>query len=171
MNVGDLQRYLSLQAQCLEAAKAAKAAKDLQAVADQLGHFTQYDVETFSAFLQRAHTYDATGVLPVAPLKPARGKAKAPAAPKLELPAALDRVRRLYEHAVHLSSEEFQQELDRLQGVGKLAKNDLLKVAEALELFGLKNRKKDDILAQIQAKIVNRRGTAQRAEMVFPPEG
>jgi predicted component of type VI protein secretion system len=166
MNIGDLQRYLALQAECLKAAKAGKAAQDLQTVADRLAPFAAHGLEAFFAFLERAHTYDTTGVLPVTPAKPVR--AKAPPKPKLDIAGAVARARAVYDQAVHLDPAAFEQEMVNLQPLAGLTKPDLLKVAESLELFGLKNRKKDEIFEQIRDKIVKRRGSAQRADMVFP---
>jgi hypothetical protein len=168
MNVGDLQRYLALQADFLRAAKAGKVVQDLQLVADRLAPFAGHSLEVFFAFLEKAHTYDTTKMLAVTPHK--AGRSKAPPKPKLDPTAAARQARDLYDRAVHLPEADFTRELDQLNALASLTKNDLLKIAESLELFGLKNRKKDEIFDQIRDKIVKRRGSAQRAEMVFPQQ-
>jgi len=166
MNVGDLQRHLALQAEFLRAAKAGKVAQDMQTVADRLGPFAGLGLDSFFGFLERAHTYDSTGILPVTP--PRGGRAKAPPKPKLDPAAAARQARELYDRSVHLAADEFNRELQGLSALAALTKNDLLRIAEDLELFGLKNRKKDEVLDMIRDKILKRRGSSQRAEMVFP---
>jgi hypothetical protein len=168
MNVSDLQKKLALEAAFLESIKAGKVAKDLQNLADGFTPFAEHSIETFFAFLQQAHTYSTTGVLPVTPTKATR--AKAPAKVKVDPAQLQQQAHSLYQRVVQLDNDTFAQELQQLNALQSLTKPQLLFIAESLDLFGLKNKKKDELYEQIIGKIANRRGTSQRAEMVFPPQ-
>lgn len=169
MNVSDLQKKLALEAAFLESIKAGKVARDLQNLADSFTPYADHSIETFFAFLKQAYTYSTTGVLPVTPTKATR--AKAPAKAKVDPVQLQQQTQSLYQRVVQLDSETYSQELQQLSVLQSLTKPQLLGIAESLDLFGLKNKKKDELYEQIIAKIVNRRGTSQRAEMVFPPQG
>jgi hypothetical protein len=74
----------------------------------------------------------------------------------------------VYEQASDLSLplERIEAELAHLD---VLAKDGLLTVCARMELFGMKNKKKDDIIAAIRQKILDRRSAAQRAAMIQNP--
>jgi len=50
-----------------------------------------------------------------------------------------------------------------------LKKDDLVKVADAIELFGMKSRTKNEIIEAITNRILDRKGAAIRRQLIDRP--
>lgn len=164
MNVADVQQHFVSLARLIESS-GGKAAKELVQVADCLAPFGSQSLPDFTRFLALAHEYHTTGTLAAA-AKPARQpRATKTKADPAEVAAA---VRAIYDRAadLSLSMDQIETELAKMNG---LQKAGLLVVCEAMELGGLKNKKVDEIRAAIGQKIKDRRGAAQRADMIQNP--
>jgi hypothetical protein len=125
-------------------------------------------VADFAKLLALAHEYHTTGKLtPPAKAPRAARTAKIKADPA----AVATSVRQLYDRAgdLSLTMDEIESALAPLAG---LTKPGLLAVCDRMELAGMKARKVDDIRAAVRQKIVDRRSSAQREQMIHgPPEG
>lgn len=167
MNVADISQHLADLARVIDKSGGKTVARDLHAIAEGLTPFAEQTLTAFSLFLAKAHEYHTTGTLTAAS-KPARKTS--PRAPRvkadpMEIAAA---VRTLYDRAndLSLTTEFIDSELNRMNG---LTKDGLLKVCDAMELVGMKSKKVPDIQAAIRQKVIDRRGTAQRAAMLDEP--
>jgi hypothetical protein len=168
VTVANLKQHLNDLARFLEATGGNKVAKDLAAAADGLAPFADKSVADFSKLLALAHEYHTTGKL-----SPPPKATRAPRATKVKLDAAevAADIRSLYDRAGNLSDtmEQIDAEVARLTG---LQKAGLLVVCERMEMAGMKNKKLDDVRAAIRQKILDRRSSAQREQMIDgPPPG
>jgi hypothetical protein len=170
MKVADLQQHLADLGRMLEAAGAKSVATDLAAIQKGLSPFRELPLKGFADFLVRAEAYRAGGeVPPVAPKSGGKGKgaaAKAAAKPALPDAAALaQEVRSLYDRAADpaVTAEQIDALGGRLAG---LTKDGLVAVAEAIDMRGMKSKKKDEILAAIQNRIRTRKGATQKVGMI-----
>lgn len=166
MKVADLQQHLTDLGRLLGAAGAKGAVGDLAALSDGLGPYRDMPLRKFADFLTRAEAYSRGGVPAARPKGPrggaARGGGKA-AAP--DLGALTAEVRDLYDQAPSPSVTEARID-DVLGRARTLTKPALVALAEAIELMGMKARSKDEILKAIRQRVLARKGTAQRADLI-----
>ncbi|HLW66249.1 MAG TPA: hypothetical protein VKS79_13130 [Gemmataceae bacterium] len=167
MTVGDLKQHLADLAKLLDASGGKQVAKDFAIMADGLAPFAAQSPAEFARFLAVAHEYHTTGKLTAPEKAPRAAKPRQPKADAGELATA---IRQLYDQASDLSlpMERVDSELAKL---APLTKDGLLTVCEAMELFGMKSKKKDEIAAAIRQKVLDRRSAAQRAAMIQNPPG
>lgn len=101
---------------------------------------------------------------PVAPR--AAPEAAAPAAAE---PTVADRIRGLYDRVgtdLSIPAEEVVSTLAPLDG---MKKKELLQVAEQMEIAGAKAKRKEQIVASIRQKVLDRHSAAQRGRMIQEP--
>src|SRR5207302_1039680 len=106
------------------------------------------------------------GEVPVIPPEPE--KKKRTTTPKASAPNVEEltqQVRDLYGRAADpaVTTEHIDALAAQLK---KLDKGALVSIAEALELKGMKSKKKDDIVGAIQRMITERKGAAQRVALM-----
>jgi hypothetical protein len=181
MKVADLQQHLLDLRRLLDAAGGSKTVvNDLDAIQRGLQPFRDAALKDFADFLVRAETYRAGGEVPLK--QPPAKKTKEPKSvtPKVKAPApdadALAReVRQLYDQAA--SAAVTQELIEEAMGrVGKLTKPGLLVVAAGIELKMGSSTAKDKVIAAIRQRLVDRKGSYQRAGLLdretgAPPDG
>jgi hypothetical protein len=165
MTVADLKQHLTDLAKLLDAAGGRQVAKDFALMAEGLTPFAGQSLAEFTRLLALAHEYRTTGKL-TPPPKAARAAKLAKA--KTDPAAVAAALRALYDRAGDpaLPLEQINAELGQLAG---LTKPGLLIVAERMELAGLKAKKVDDIKAAIRQKVLDRRSSAQRGQLMEAP--
>lgn len=165
MTVADLKQHLSDLAKFLDATGGTRVAKDLAAAADGLAPFADRTIADFAKLLALAHEYHTTGKLTPPPKAPRAAKAPKVKADPAEVAAA---VRGIYDRAgdLSLTMDEIDASLAPLAG---LTKPGLLVVCDRMELAGMKAKKVDDIRAAMRQKILDRRSSAQREQMIHGP--
>ena len=167
MKVADLQRYLADLARLLGATDGKKAGADLVQIAEMLGPFGHHSLADFGDFLERAEGFHRTGVIPVIPPKGGR-TIKNPPKPKVDLGALRDEVERSYNNA---SSPAVT--LESIEGLrpklAPLTKPNLLLIAEAIQLVGLKNKPKGDVLDEILRRIKSIKQSSIRTSIIDRP--
>jgi hypothetical protein len=171
MKVADLQQILVDLAPLLGTCGVKPAAlADLKKVREGLQPFSQLSVADFASFLDRAETYRRNGEVPTKALKGGTGRTGARTAGRatVDANAVAQQVRALYDRAADPSTtdEHIDQQTAQL---GQLSKDGLVTVAEAIELLGMKAKKKDDIVTAIRLRIKARRGATQRAGLIDRP--
>jgi hypothetical protein len=150
MKVSDLQQYFTDLAKLLNATDCKKSTAEITKIAEGLRPFQAFELGDFASFLIRAEEYSRTGLMPVAASKRA-SRSRAPAKPNPELAALRSEVLHLYGSASSPGVD--MQLIEALEPkLGALSKDDLLAVAEAIDLVGMKSKSK----AQISSAIVNR---------------
>jgi hypothetical protein len=179
MKVADLQQILANLGPLLETCgtKAASVA-ELRMVRDGLAPFSQLSLKDFAGFLAKAEAFSRGDV----PVKPPRGggaggtggggggRAGAKAAVKVDVNAVVQQVRALYNQAAAQSTTE-EVIATQTAPLDQLSKDGLVVVAEAIELMGMKAKKKEEIAAAIRQRIRARRGMSQRVELLDRPAG
>ncbi len=171
MNVADVQQHFAELARLLRAAGAAKASDELGAVQRCLEPFRSLTVKAFADFLARAEAY-SRGEVPLTPSR-ARGPRAAggtPAGTKADEPTLASAVRALYDQATSpsVTAEQVTELGSQLQG---LSKDSLVRVAEGIDLKGMKSKSKGAIVQAIQQRILARKGSFQRAGLIDRPAG
>jgi hypothetical protein len=150
MKVSDLQQYFTDLARLLNATDDKKSAGKISGIAQLLQPFQDYDLGDFANFLMRAEEFNRTGLIPITPSKPT-SRAKASAQPKPELAALRSEV--LHLHGSASSPGVDMQSIEALgPKLGALGKADLVAVAEAIGLVGMKSK----TIPQISTAIVSR---------------
>jgi hypothetical protein len=170
MKVADLQQHLADLKGLLERAGVRGAVlTDLDAIGKGLAPFRERPLREFADFLVRAEAYSRGEVPPQAPKgrgrSPAAGKDKAPAP---DAAALAQEARRLYDQATDpaVTTEVVRGLAARL---GKLTADGLRTVAEAVELKVAKSAKKAAILEGIERRILDRKGSWERAGLLDRP--
>ena len=168
MKVADLQQHLADLGRLLEAAKAPNVVADLAAIREGLAPFREYSLKDFASFLPRAEAFSRGEVPVVAPKRQRTGGSKTATTPK-ENPTELAReVAQLYEQAS--SPTVTKERLDAVAARLKpLKKDDLLRVAAGIELKVAKSKTIDFIIEAIHNRILQRKGTTQRAGLIDRP--
>jgi hypothetical protein len=169
MKVADLQQHLADLGRMLEAAGAKPVAADLSAIQAGLTPFRDLPLKGFADFLVRAEAYRTGGEVPTGASKAggsgkgAPGKTSAKPAPDAN--ALAQEVRHLYDRAADPSVTT--EQIDALAGrLTALPQKGLVVVAEAIDMKGMKSKKKDDILSAIRNRIHTRKGASQKAGMI-----
>jgi hypothetical protein len=168
VKVADLQQHLGDLGRLLETSGARGVAADLAAIRDGLTPFRDQSLKAFADFLIKAEALSRGGPLPaVSPPRTSRGAARAPA---VELGPLTAEVKRVYDQAGDpaVTNDHIEAALAPLSGLTKAA---LEAIAEAVELKGMKSKTKDSILNSIRARILTRKGAAQRAGLIDRPAG
>jgi hypothetical protein len=170
MKVADLHQHFTDLGRLLSASGAKGVAADLAAVCQGLEPFRDFPLKNFAEFLVKAEGYYSRGEVPATPTKGGRGgkQRTTGGGAKVAKPdvATLTReVRELYDRAgdPSVTPEQIDEATRRLGG---LTKDELAKVAEALEMKGMKSKKKDVIQEAIRQRILARKGTSQRVGMI-----
>lgn len=158
MNVNQLRDTLSQLTTLLRAAGAR------QSTLDGLTEFVEATAPfgdlTVKAFVKLAEV----GRSPPPPKSPPSAKARAD-------PTALAaEVKDLYERAADPAVTE-QQVRAACARLSALAKDALVRLADGIELFGMKAKKKDDIVAAITNRLLDRKGAAIRRQLIDRPVG
>jgi|GEM_PF-1308343 len=165
MKVADLQQYFTTLAKLLQATDGKKSAVELARIAEGLEPFRDYDLANFANFLVRAEEYSRTGVLPVvAPPKRVRDP-KPPAKPKADLSSLRAEVVNLHDTA-STTSVTFEAIEALRPKLDTLAKADLLSVAEAIKLVGMKSKSKANILNAIVSRVKSIKQSSMRASII-----
>jgi hypothetical protein len=142
MKVSDLQAYLENLGHCLSASGAKQVAIDLAAVSVGLKPFRDLPLKGFADFLVRAEAY-SRGEVPLAG-KPARSAGTRAGRGKVavDVDELARSIRDLWDRVADpaVRAEQIEGALRPLPGLNK---NALLEVAEAIELLGMKSKKKD----------------------------
>jgi len=167
MNVGDLKQHLSDLAKLLDAAQGKQVAKELNLIAGGLTPFASKSLADFVQFLALAHEYHTTGKLS-APAKQAKTKAPKVAKTKPNPDEVAIAIRQLYDRSGDLSLSKEQIE-SGLAPLAELNGKGLLKVADVMEIFGMKSKKVGEVQAAIRQKVLDRRTAAQREDMIRNP--
>jgi hypothetical protein len=167
MTVADLKQHFADLAKLLDASGSKQVAKDFGVIAEGLTPFAGQSLPEFTRFLAQAHEYHTTGKLSAPPKAP-RTKAPKTAKTKPNPEEVAVTVRQLYDHSGDLSLTMEQIE-SGLAPLADLSKEGLLKVAEVMEIFGVKSKRMDVIQSAIRQKILDRRSSAQREEMIRNP--
>jgi len=167
MTVGDLQKYLRALADAIGAATRSPA-KDLLAVADQLGPFAQYQTAAFAEFLRLAAEYRATGKLPEPGKAPSRPKTtKTPPAAKptkaqpAEVAALVESLRGRALTDLGLTREAAEGELRAFEK--RLTKPQWQEAARLVGFAKKPGSVKDAILT-LANHVMARRGGVERAD-------
>ncbi len=163
MNVADLQQYLADLAQLLSVADAKKSATEIQRVAMSLDPFKAYSIADFANFLQNAEVFKRTGEDPT---KKPSVKAKPE---KIDFAALRVEVERLYATAgsAHVTLESIDALRAKLEN---LSKTDLVKVADSIQLVGMKNKKnKTEVLDAVINRIRSIKQSALRTSIIDRP--
>ena len=166
MTIADLKQHLVDLAKLLDSSGGKQVAKDVSAMAEALSPFGAQSPADFARYLALANEYHTTGKLSAPPKAPR--KASKPKADPAEVAAA---VRNLYDRSGDLAvtMEQIETELARL---GELKKDGLLEVCDAMELAGMRAKTVGVIRDAIRQKILDRRSSSQRDQMIqTPPPG
>jgi hypothetical protein len=167
MKVADLHQYFNDLAKLFQATDGKKSAGELFKVAEGLRPFRDYDLIDFANFLARAEDYSRTGLLPVVASKPASRRAPT-ATPKADLSALRAEVVHL--HGTASSPGVTFESIESLEPkLGVLTKQDLLSVAEAIGLVGLKSKSKAEIINAIVTRIRSIKQSAIRTAIIDRP--
>ncbi len=168
MNVSDLQQILAALGPLLEpfGVKGTSLA-DLKTIRDGLAPFSQLSLKDFASFLGRAHAY-SRGEVPIKPPRGGGSGAKPTARTAVDVSAIAMEVRGLYDRASDPATTVEMIE-EKTAQLNQLNKESLVIVADAIELRGMKAKKKDDIAAAIRQRIRERKGATQRAGLIDRP--
>lgn len=156
MKVSDLQDLLTHVGHLLESA-GGRGAAELAEFRESLQPFRDFTAKEFSKQLVKLANPDQP--------KPKAGGRKGKAG-AVDLDALQRQVQHLYASAPDQSTtiEQIDEAMQRLE---PLTKDALVMVAESIGLVGMKNlKKKADIVSAIRQRIVARKGTAQRANLL-----
>jgi hypothetical protein len=171
MNVANLQRHLAdLKTLLEESGVKGAVLTDLGAIVEALKPFQSHPLKDFADFLVRAEAF-SRGEVPVTPpkgqraVKPSTTKAKE-AAP--DVSSLTHEAKRLWDQAAEPSVTV--EMIESLAGrLAKLSKPGLETVAGALELKLAKSASKPAILQAIKSRILDRKGSHQRAQLLDRP--
>jgi hypothetical protein len=171
MKVGDLQRHLADLKRMLEAAGVkGPVLTDLEAISNGLQPFHQTPLKDFADFLVRAEQYRAGGEVPSKSARGGKPKEPKPASTRDKAPAPnaealAQEVKQLYDQAA--TDAVTQEMIEAAMGrVGKLKKDGLLTVAAAVDLKMQKGATMPKIVAAIRQRLVDRKGSFQRAGLL-----
>ena len=164
MKVADLEQYFRDLVKLLHAADGKKTAIELSKVVEGLQPFRDHDLVQFANFLARAEGYSRTGIVPVVESKSA-SRPKARAKPKADFSVLQAEVVSLQNTA---SSPGVTIELidELVSKLGVATKGDLLPIADAIGLVGLKNKKKPEIINAIVSRIRSIKQSAMRTSII-----
>lgn len=170
MKVADLQQHLMHVRQLLEAAGAgSKITSDIISIGQGLQPFREFGLKEFADFLIRAEAY-SRGEVPIAPSKKGKGtpKTTTQAATKPDVAALAAEAKQLYEQASASSTtlEMIEHLASRISG---LDKKGLTEVAMAIDLKIASSTTKPAILQAIRNRIIDRKGSFQRAGLLDRP--
>jgi hypothetical protein len=156
VTVQELRETLTRLVGLLDAAGAkAATTRDLTEFVESTAPFGDL---TLKAFVKLAEA----GRMPPPPKSQAAGKTKA------DPSAVLSEVRDLYERAADptVTEDQVRAACGRLSA---LAKDALVRLADGIELLGMKAKKKDDIVAAITSRLLDRKGAAIRRQLIDRP--
>jgi hypothetical protein len=156
MTVQDLRDTLTQLVGLLQAADA-KAATT-RGLTEFVAETASFGDLTLKAFVKLAEA----GRPPAAP------KAKSPTKAKADPAALAAEVTDMYERAANpaVTEDLIRTACGRL---GALTKDPLVRLADGIELFGMKAKKKDDIVAAITERLLDRKGAAIRRGLIDRP--
>lgn len=165
MTVADLQQLLAELTRFLRAAGSkANMLTELEGLRDGLSPFSNL---TLKAMIARLSRPDAA---PLGGTGPTRGGGGRTARVKSDPEALARDVKELYERAASpdVSHADLDAQVDRLE---PLIVKDLLAIAEQIDLFDLKakKKKKPEILEAIRRRLHDRKGGSERAAIVDRP--
>lgn len=156
MKVADLQEILSHLGRLFESA-GSKAAAELEAFRECLEPFRELTAKQLATELRKLT--EPGQAQPRPPRKPTK-------APAVDVDSMVREVQVLYSQATDPGTtiERIDETTKRLE---PLTKDALVRVAEGIELVGMKNKgKKTDIVAAIRQRILSRKGASQRANLI-----
>lgn len=171
MNVSNLRQFLSDLARLMGEGGAKSPAADMNAVVAGLTPFADQPLQRFADFLVRAEAY-SRGEVPVAKPKrsatPGGGRTKAakpPKPPSPDVEAIARQTQEMYEGAA--GAAVTREGVEALAGaLAGLKKEDLVRVAERIEMVGMKAKKKELIVVAIRDRILARKGATQRVILI-----
>lgn len=164
MKVSDLSQHLADLKRMLEVAGAkGMVITDLQAIAQGLAPFRDHSLADFAKFLVRAEAFSRGEVPVIEPKKAAAPKRTIEPTP--DTAKLAHKAKDLYLHAYEASVTVEMVE-DLIAKAGKLGKDDLITVAAATEMKVTKSASKPKILEQLKRRILDRKGSYQRAGLL-----
>lgn len=166
MKVHDIQQYFSDLARLMQSTDARKTAAGLEQIARGLEPFRGHDLEAFAGFLKRAEEYDRTGKLPVVIKATAGTRTGSPPRQISDISAIREEVKLLYSRAGSAGAEEIEAISKTLQ---PLKKDELVAIAQAIELVGVERKTKADILNQVVSRIRSIQQSAVRTAIIERP--
>ena len=158
MTVQDLRETLTQLVRLLEAADAKKGTvTGLNEFIEATSGFGDLNLKAFVKLAEVGRT-------PPAPRPPAPRRGGA----KVDPAAVMAEVRALYERAAepNVTEEQVRAACDRLGG---LTKGKLVELADSIGLVGMNAKKKDEIVAGITNRVVDRKGAAIRRQLIDRP--
>jgi hypothetical protein len=119
-----------------------------------------FDNESLKAFVKLAEV----GRNPPTAVPKTKGKTKVG-----DPEAIAAEVKDLYERAAEpaVTEERMREACDKLGG---LSKDGLVRLADAIGLFGMKSKKKDGIVLEITNRLLDRKGAVIRKELINRPQ-
>ena len=156
MRIQELQAALGSLAQLLGAAGANKQSSELRAFADALAGFE-------AASLPELIKYAELGRKPKAEKTP-RGGAKV----KVDFAETVSKFQAMYRNSAGGEVTPAQVEVE-CAALKALTKVQIVAVAEAIEIYGMKSRKKEDVIHKISTCLLDQLGAAARRGMVDRP--
>lgn len=170
MKVSDLQRLLEQLGTLLETAGAKVATvSELKTVREAMTPLSQLSLKEFATFLVKAQAAPDGEAASRSPRSSRGGSATKPSGGgAIDLNSTIQEVCRLYDRAADPATTE-ELIAEKTAPLKQLSKDNLVMVAEAIELMGMRAKKKDEIATAIRQRILARKGATQRAGLIDRP--
>ncbi len=166
MKVADLHKHLDDLGRFLkEAGASAAIVNDLKAIGEGLKPFADQPLKAFADFLVRAEAYAREGIVSTGKGTKKPGARNASKTPSADCEALAREVRDLYDRAANPAVTV--ELIDALQGkLAGLTKDNVVLIADTIDLKGMKSKSKNDIVGTIVQRIKARKGATQRAGLI-----